>query len=176
LLRCDGFRPGAVNPGPDFDEFVRRASPRLLRTSFLLARDRGHAEDVLQEALVRTARHWRTARTAPEAYTRRVIVNLATDRWRARQRRPPEVRLEDNAHALLAPAAAPTDRLVIFDALRQLPYQQRAVAVLRYWDDASVAETAALLGISEGTVKSYSARAMARLRELISDLAEAPPC
>jgi DNA-directed RNA polymerase specialized sigma24 family protein len=64
-----------VNPGTEFDDFVRRASPRLMRTSFLLARDRGHAEDLLQEALVRTARHWRTARTAPEAYTRRVIVN-----------------------------------------------------------------------------------------------------
>ena len=87
-----------------------------------------------------------------------------------------EVRLEDNALALLAPAATTADRLVIFEALRQLPYQQRAVAVLRYWDDASVAETAALLGISEGTVKSYSARAIARLRELVSDLAEAPPC
>jgi RNA polymerase sigma-70 factor (sigma-E family) len=164
-----------VNPGPDFDDFVRRASPRLMRTSFLLARDRGHAEDLLQEALVRTARHWRTARGAPEAYTRRVIVNLATDSWRARQRRPAELPLPGNAD-LPGAAAWPGERLVILGALRQLPYQQRAVAVLRYWEDASVAETAALLGISEGTVKSYAARAIARLRELLSDRIEAPPC
>ena len=72
--------------------------------------------------------------------------------------------------------AWPGERLAILGALRQLPYQQRAVAVLRYWEGASVAETAALLGISEGTVKSYASRAIARLRELISDRIEAPPC
>jgi RNA polymerase sigma-70 factor (sigma-E family) len=165
-----------VNPGTDFDDFVRRASARLMRTSFLLARDRGHAEDLLQEALVRTARHWRTARTAPEAYTRRVIVNLATDSWRARQRRPAEVSLPDSVADVPGTEAWPGDRLAILGALRQLPYQQRAVAVLRYWEGASVAETATLLGISEGTVKSYASRAIARLRELISDRIEAPPC
>jgi RNA polymerase sigma-70 factor (sigma-E family) len=167
-----------MNLGPDFDDFVRRCSPRLLRTTYLLASDCGHAEDLLQEALVRTARHWRAARSAPEAYTRRVIVNLATDRWRALQRRPAEVPLDD--HTATAPAApadpGPGDRQVILHALRQLPYQQRAVAVLRYWDGVSVAETAALLGISEGTVKSYGARALARLRELLPDRIEAPQC
>ena len=169
-----------MNLGPDFDDFVHRSSPRLLATSYLLASDRGHAEDLLQEALVRTARHWRVARNAPEAYTRRIIVNLATDRWRARQRRPTEVQLDDEAALEPAPGAdsglAPDDRQLIINALRQLPYQQRAVAVLRYWDGATVAETAAALGISEGTVKSYAARAIARLRELLPDRIEAPPC
>jgi RNA polymerase sigma-70 factor (sigma-E family) len=166
-----------MNVGPEFDEFVRVSSQRLLRTSYLLAGDRGHAEDMLQEALVRAARHWRTARKAPEAYTRRVIVNLATDRWRTRQRRPAEVPLDylsarqrGQVEALL-PAG---DRTVILDALRMLPYQQRAVAVLRYWDDVPVAETASFLGISEGTVKSYAARAIARLREVLTDRIEAP--
>jgi len=170
-----------MNLGKDFDDFVRCSSPRLLRTSYLLASDRGHAEDLLQEALVRTARHWRTARSAPEAYTRRIIVNLATDRWRARQRRPPEVPFGEDAEVLdsrVSPDAGigPDERQLIIGALRQLPYQQRAVAVLRYWDGASVAETAALLGISEGTVKSYAARAIARLRELLPNRIEAPPC
>jgi len=166
-----------MNLGPDFDEFVRVSTPRLLRTSYLLVGDRGHAEDMLQEALVRAARRWRTARNSPEAYTRRVIVNLATDRWRARQRRPAEVLLDDTIDALgsqadsLLPAS---DRAIIVDALRQLPYQQRAVAALRYWDGLPVAETASLLGISEGTVKSYAARAIARLREVLSDRIEAP--
>jgi RNA polymerase sigma-70 factor (sigma-E family) len=166
-----------MNVGPEFDEFVRVSSARLLRTSHLLAGDRGHAEDMLQEALVRAARHWRTARNAPEAYTRRVIVNLATDRWRARQRRPVEVPLDDLSSrqrgqvGVLLPAG---DRTVILDALRQLPYQQRAVAVLRYWDGVPVSETASFLGISEGTVKSYAARAIARLRQVLTDRIEAP--
>jgi RNA polymerase sigma-70 factor (sigma-E family) len=166
-----------MNVGREFDEFVRVSSPRLLRTSYLLARDRGHAEDMLQEALVRTARHWRTARNSPEAYTRRVIVNLATDRWRARQRRPAEVPLDDPAARQRAPVEPPLcagDRTVILDALRQLPCQQRAVVVLRYWDGVPVAETATVLGISEGTVKSYAARAIARLREVLTDRIEAP--
>ena len=72
------------------------------------------------------------------------------------------------------PSWAASDRTLILDVLRQLPCQQRAVAVLRYWDGLSVAETAGLLGISEGTVKSYGARAIARLRELITDDIEVP--
>jgi RNA polymerase sigma-70 factor (sigma-E family) len=164
-----------VNPGADFDDFVRRASPRLLRTSLLLTRDRGRAEDLLQEALVRTARHWRAARAGPEAYTRRIIVNLATDSWRARQRRPVEIPLADGLAN--TPAELPSgERQIILAALLELPYQQRAVAVLRYWDDVSVAETARLLGISEGTVKSYAARAISRLREILPSRIEAPPC
>lgn len=175
MFSCDDFWCGSVNPGADFDDFVRRASPRLLRTSFLLARDRGRAEDLLQEALVRTARHWRAARAAPEAYTRRIIVNLATDSWRARQRRPVEIPLADGFAN--SPAELPSaERQIILAALLELPYQQRAVAVLRYWDDVSVAETARLLGISEGTVKSYAARAIARLREILPSRIEAPPC
>jgi RNA polymerase sigma-70 factor (sigma-E family) len=165
-----------MNLGPEFDEFVRVSSARLLRTSYLLAGDRGHAEDMLQEALVRAARHWRTARSSPEAYTRRVIVNLATDRWRARQRRPAEVPLDDPAARRLGQVELPLsadNRTVMLDALRQLPYQQRAVAVLRYWHGVPVAETASMLGISEGTVKSYAARAIARLREVLTDRIEA---
>jgi RNA polymerase sigma-70 factor (sigma-E family) len=171
-----------MNLGADFDEFVRRCSPRLLRTTYLLASDHGHAEDLLQEALVRTARQWRNARRAPEAYTRKVIVNLATDRWRALARRPAEVPLDDHTAAVTEATAepGPGDRQVILEALRELPYQQRAVAVLRYWEGAPVAETAALLGISEGTVKSYGSRALTRLRELLPELTpermEAPQC
>jgi RNA polymerase sigma-70 factor (sigma-E family) len=166
-----------MNVGPEFDEFVRSSTPRLLRTSYLLAGDRGHAEDMLQEALVRAARHWRTARSSPEAYTRRVIVNLATDRWRARQRRPAEVLLEDPAarqRGVAESAPCTGDRTVILDALAQLPYRQRAVAVLRYWDGVPIAETASTLGISEGAVKSHGARAIARLREVLADRIEAP--
>ena len=73
-----------------FDEFVANSADRLVRTAYLLCGDRGHAEDLVQTALLRTARRWRTARQQPEAYARRVVVNLAKDRWRDLARRPAE--------------------------------------------------------------------------------------
>src|SRR4051812_21203539 len=73
-----------------FDEFVSRSSDRLLRTAYLLCGDRGHAEDLVQTALMRTARRWRAARENPDAYARRVLVNLTKDRWRELSRRPSE--------------------------------------------------------------------------------------
>ena len=156
--------------GDDFDRFVRCSSGPLLRTGYLLVGDRGHAEDALQETLLRTARHWRVARDAPEAYARRVLVNVTKDRWRSLQRRPAENLLADADQGVAVgdPAAGWTDRHLIAASFRQLPDQQRAVAVLRLWDGMSVTETAELLGISEGTVKSYTFRAVARLRELLS--------
>jgi DNA-directed RNA polymerase specialized sigma24 family protein len=77
-------------PGEDFDAFVAAQSVSLLRTAYLLTGDRGHAEDLLQQVLVRTATRWRVAREAPEAYARRVLANLAKDRWRHLRRRPRE--------------------------------------------------------------------------------------
>jgi DNA-directed RNA polymerase specialized sigma24 family protein len=77
-----------------FDEFVAASADRLVRTAYLLCGDRGHAEDLVQTALLRTARRWRTARRQPEAYARRVVVNLAKDRWRDLARRPAESPLD----------------------------------------------------------------------------------
>ena len=155
-----------VRLGADFDEFVRASSGPLLRTGYLLAGDRGHAEDLLQETLLRVARHWRTARRAPESYARRVPINLAKDRWRALQRHPAEGLLGDAGCevAVADRAGQSDDRQVIAASFRLLPGQQRAVAVLRLWEGLSVTETADLLQISEGTVKSYTARAVTRLR------------
>ena len=78
----------------EFEAFVAASSDRLLRTAYLLTGDLGHAEDVVQTALLRTARRWRSAREAPEAYARTVVANLAKDRWRALGRRPAEAPLE----------------------------------------------------------------------------------
>ncbi|MFI5959521.1 SigE family RNA polymerase sigma factor [Cryptosporangium sp. NPDC051539] len=148
----------------EFEEFVRDSSDRLVRTAYLLCGDRGHAEDMTQTALLRTARRWRSARTSPEAYARRVVVNLAKDRWRALSRRPPETGLEVDVPIATDGPADADDRLL--RAVRTLPDGQQAVLVLRFFDDLSVAETAAALGCSDGTVKSQTARALERLRSI----------
>ncbi|TQS43113.1 SigE family RNA polymerase sigma factor [Cryptosporangium phraense] len=147
----------------EFEEFVRDSSDRLVRTAYLLCGDRGHAEDIIQTALLRTARRWRSARSSPEAYARRVVVNLVKDRWRSLSRRPPETGLEVDV-PMVDPVA--DDRLL--DAVRTLPEGQQAVLVLRFFTGLSVAETAAALGCSDGTVKSQTARALDRLRSTLT--------
>ena len=154
--------------GPDFDAFVREASPRLLKTAYLLCGDRGHAEDLLQTALLRTARRWSSARTAPTAYARRVLVNLAKDRWRERGRRPVEHHAIEIDTAQDPVEAQIVLRHTLFELVLTLPAKQRAVLALRYLDDLSVAETAAALGCSHGTVKSQTHDALTRLRTLLA--------
>lgn len=156
----------------DFTAFVTGASRRLLRSAYLITGDLGAAEDLLQTALERAYRRWSHVRRhgAPEAYVRRIIVNAATDAWR-RQRGRGSVPL-DEAHVPAADDAALAalpGRDALIDGLRRLPAGQRAVLVLRYFDDLTEAETARTLGCSVGTVKSQHARAVARLRELLPD-------
>lgn len=155
--------------GADFDDFVRVASPGLLRTAYLLCGDRGHAEDMLQTTLLRTARRWSTARTQPTAYARRVLVNLAKDRWRDRARRPAEHHAAE-ADVALAPAESQIVlRQTLIPLVLSLPARQRAVLALRFFDDLSVDETADALGCSAGTVKSQTHDALNRLRALLAD-------
>ena len=156
-----------------FEDFVAAHSSRLLRTAYLLTADRGHAEDLLQTALLRTARHWSRAQVAPVAYVRQVLVNLSRDRLRLLRRRPREAPLPLDPDALGAGVDHRVDglgqRRVVAQALAQLPARQRQVVVLRFFEDLPVDQTAALLGCSTGTVKSYTSRALARLRELLAD-------
>lgn len=155
-----------------FDEFVEDRSTALLRTAFLLTGDRGHAEDLLQTTLLRTLRRWAKARAAPEAYARRVLVNLAKDRLRSRGRRLPETAMPQDVASLPTVEAGydqVTDRHLVTDALAELPLRQRQVIVLRFVEDLSVEQTADLLGCSAGTVKSQTSRALTRLRELLAD-------
>jgi RNA polymerase sigma-70 factor (sigma-E family) len=151
-----------------FERFVLRSGRSLLRTAWLLTGDSGHAEDLVQTALERTAFRWDRIDGEPEAYARRAVVNLATDRWRRRQARVPEVSLAD-----LAGRSGPTtpDSTALVDLraqlvaeLRTLPPRERAVLVLRYFNDLDEAETARTLGVSQGTVKSSASRGLARLR------------
>ena len=153
--------------GSDFDQFVRDASPRLLRMAYLLTGDRGHAEDVVQTALLQVARRWRRIRGEPAPYARRAVVNLAKNHWRGRFRRPHES--TQAVEACYAPPEA--DVLlqeVLLPAVMQLPVRQRAVLVLRYFQDLSVEQTADALGCSAGTVKSQTHHALGKLREALT--------
>jgi RNA polymerase sigma-70 factor (sigma-E family) len=152
-----------------FEAFVAGASGRLLRTAYLLSGDRGHAEDLVQSTLLRTARRWPHARRQPEAYARRVLVNLAKDRWRTLRRRVAEVAVatEEPWPAATTEDESVLERERLFAAIRELPAGQRAVLVLRFFDDLSVAEVAAALDCSEGTVKSQTARALDRMRAVL---------
>ncbi|MEU8296468.1 SigE family RNA polymerase sigma factor [Micromonospora sp. NPDC048909] len=134
-----------------FAEFVRAETARLTRFAYLLTGDRHHAEDLVQVALARVAVRWERL-DDPAAYLRRVLVTQAASWWRWRRARPPE-RLD----GLLPDRAGPGDdadlRLALRAALARLTVRQRAVLVLRYYEDRTETETAALLGCRVGTVK-----------------------
>ncbi len=170
-----------MKAGQEFDDFVRERSAALLRMAYALTGDHGHAEDLLQTALLRTARRWASARNAPEAYARQVLVNLCRDRVRWLRRRPRESALAEAAEpttvdAMDAVAEQVGQRRSLIQALTDLPMAQRHVVVLRFLEDLSVAETAELLGISQGTVKSYTSRALSSLRVILNDMAVADGC
>ena len=156
----------------DFTVFVAASSRRLLRTAFLVTGDLDSAQDVLQVALERVYLRWGwiRRRELPEAYARRVIVNAAIDAKRAARR----LRIVHLDELDLPPLIDATlEGVPVRDALlacvRELPARQRAVLVLRYFDDLTESETARVLGCTVGTVKSQHARAMARLRQLLPE-------
>ncbi len=155
----------------EFTEFVGSASAMLLRAALVLLNSREEAEDALQLTLLRTFRRWDRAREAPEAYSRTVLVNVCRERWR-HQKRHPEVTgaLEDlGGRAVVTSFAEAADRRhLLVRVLRRLPDVQREVLVFRYLLDTSVADTAAALGIAEGTVKSAASRGLDQLRMLLS--------
>jgi RNA polymerase sigma-70 factor (sigma-E family) len=155
----------------DFDRFVLDRSTALLRTTVLLVGDRGHAEDILQTALLRLATRWHSVKGHPEAYLRQVLVNLARDRWRRAARRVPERELEHAANVSVGrdPADTVVDREALRQALAELPRRQREVIVMRFFAELSVAETAEALRTSEGTVKAHTSRAVARLRKSLGE-------
>jgi RNA polymerase sigma-70 factor (ECF subfamily) len=144
-----------------YTAFVNARYRALVRTAYLLVGDRGHAEDLVQTVLVKTYTAWPRLRQPEnaEAYARKVLVRAAV-RWRSR-RWHGEVPTHDLPEALTADLGDLTD---VRTALAALPVGQRAVLVLRFLDDLSEAQTAALLGISPGTVKSRTSRALAALR------------
>jgi RNA polymerase sigma-70 factor (sigma-E family) len=147
----------------EFDGFVAARSSALLRTAYLLTRDFATAEDLLQTALAKSWFAWRRIDGPPEAYVRKVLVTTYATWWRRRWRGE-----EPTAELPEVPGADGTgpvdERDLLWRAVGQLPRQQRAIVVLRYYEDLSETEIAATLGISVGTVKSGASRALTALR------------
>jgi RNA polymerase sigma-70 factor (sigma-E family) len=157
----------------EFDRFVASASPGLLRAAYLMTGDTGEAEDLLQSALLRVFRRWGAISESPTAYAFTVLMNLSRDHRRQQHRQRTTLASESrDASAAVDPVGRLLDRSEIVQAARRLPRAQQAVIACRYLLDFSVTETAAALDLPEGTVKSYTARALAKMRELLTNRSE----
>ncbi|MBY8873877.1 SigE family RNA polymerase sigma factor [Micromonospora sp. PLK6-60] len=157
-----------------FHEFVVQRSPALSRTAYLLTGDHQLAEDLLQSALARTYRHWRRIHGGdPEAYVRRAMYHQQVSWWRRRrvaerlEAVPTELPRGDHSDATAL-------RLTLDAALRRLTPRQRAVLVLRYYEDLTEAQVAEALGCSIGTVKRHGHDAVRRLRAIAPELVDRP--
>ena len=159
----------------EFRRFAARHLSTLLKGAYLLLRDIDLAEDAVQGTLLRVFRHWNDARTAPEAYSHRTMINVCRDHWRRQRRRPQEM-LGVNPDTVVDTEQSFSDELarrdMVDQALAGLPRQQREVLVLRFLFDLSVAETAELLRLPEGTVKSSVHRGLRHLRDVLDPPAE----
>jgi RNA polymerase sigma-70 factor (sigma-E family) len=149
----------------DFEEFVLLRSPRLLRTAYLLTRDWAAAEDLLQTALVKAWFVWSRMESDPERYVRKILTNTYATWWRRRwTAEDPVDEVPERRGARQDPHADVDARDELWRSLGRLPRRQRAVLVLRYFEDLTEAETAEVMGTSTGTVKSQTAKALAKLR------------
>ena len=150
-------------------EFVSARGAALSRAAYLLTGDHQAAEDLVQETYVVLVRRWQKSGTVdPEAYVRRILYSRFVDGWRRRRlwelpwASPPDTAGGDEA-------GTATDRLTLAGALSRLTPKQRAVLVLRFYEDLTESQAAAALGISPNTVKSQTRVALQRLRELVPD-------
>lgn len=152
-----------------FREFVESRLHRLRHLAYLMCGDMHHAEDAVQQSLTKLYAVWhRTEFNSADAYANRIVINTVKSQrslaWFRRERptdAPPERLLDDGNPQVV-------DRIVVLTALAKLPKRQRAVIVLRYWEDRSVEDTANILRCTQGTVKSHSVRGLKRLRELLA--------
>jgi RNA polymerase sigma-70 factor (sigma-E family) len=152
----------------EFTEFVHAVWPGLYRTAYLMLGDHQLAEDLVQTSLAKTYASWRKVRDpgAAPGYARVVLAHTAASWFRRRSWRNehPTETIPDSGIE-----HDPSTRPALIDALGTLAPRQRAVVVLRYYDDLSVREVAHALGISEGTVKSQTSDALARMRTLLGE-------
>jgi RNA polymerase sigma-70 factor (sigma-E family) len=150
-----------------FEAWARSRQQGLVRTAYLLTGDFHRAEDLVQEALVKAAARWDSlAGGSPDAWVRTVVYRDHVSWWRRHRR---EV-LTTPREVGVPPVGE--DSLVLREALGRLTGRQRAVLVLRYVEDLSLAETAEVLGVSVGSVKKHASVAIARLRQIAPELEE----
>ncbi|MFB7286922.1 SigE family RNA polymerase sigma factor [Actinacidiphila glaucinigra] len=154
-----------------FTRYVRAKGPALLRTARSLTANPCDAEDLLQTALTKTYLAWDRIddHRALDGYVRRTLVNTRTSQWRRRrvEEYATDELPEPCGHAVAGPDAAEqqAQRDALLRAIARLPARQRAMVVLRYYEDMSEVQTAEALGVSVGTVKSAVSRALGKLRE-----------
>lgn len=157
----------------EFREYVAARQGALYRAALLLTGHRQDAEDLVQSALTKLAGRWSRVRQldSPDAYVRKILYHQHVSRWRSTRRRSeyPAAQPPDVA-ARVDPATESALRLGVAQALRQLTAKQRAVLVLRYYEDLPEADVARLLGCSVGNVRSQTHRSLARLRVLCPEL------
>jgi RNA polymerase sigma-70 factor (sigma-E family) len=160
----------ASRSSAEFAEFASTRSPALFRAAYLMVGQRGLAEDLLQEALTKTYVAWPRLRDTgnAEAYARKAITTTAISWWRRKawKAEVPRDDLPDQSAA--EPGAAVDERDWLWTELQLLAPRQRAAIVLRYYEDLTEADTAEVLGVPVGTVKSMVSRGMDRLREELS--------
>lgn len=143
---------------------------RLVRLGYLLCGDAHRAEDVAADAFVRVYPHWREGRVADVgAYLRKAVANGLREQHRRSTVRDIRPVADPDPGAVDAVEGATVEQQRVLAALRRLPEEQRLVVVLRIWDDLSEAATAEILGVAVGTVKSRTARAVERLRQLLEE-------
>ncbi|MFF2849901.1 SigE family RNA polymerase sigma factor [Streptomyces sp. NPDC058001] len=161
--------PTAHRAYPSFASYVRARGPVLLRTARSLTANPSDAEDLLQTALTKTYVAWDRIEDhrALDGYVRRALLNTRTSQWR--KRKVDEFACDELPEPETVPAGDPAEQQALRDAMwraiTKLPARQRAMVVLRYYEDLSEAQTAAVLGVSIGTVKSAVSRALGKLRE-----------
>jgi RNA polymerase sigma-70 factor (sigma-E family) len=173
---ADRIGPRGCLGDEELERLIADRGGHLLCAAIALAGSRQEGEDLLQAAIERLFRHRRRVGSNPEGYLRRILYNLAIDGWRRRGRRQGKLPLlygQRADDAGVDPFGVVDLRDALVRALAELPPGQRAVLVLRYWEELTEAETAAMLGCSEGTVKSAASRGLRRLRELAAAWDEA---
>jgi RNA polymerase sigma-70 factor (sigma-E family) len=151
----------------EFVEFAAASALRLRRTAFLLCHDWHLAQDLTQTALAKTYVVWRRVwrNGNPEAYTQKILLRAFLDQ----QRRHSSTELIMSELPEIARQEHSELRLALLEALRRLPARDRAIVVLRYWEDLSIETTAELLELPVATVKAQSSRSLAKLRVLLQD-------
>jgi RNA polymerase sigma-70 factor (sigma-E family) len=163
----------------EFERFAALEADALLRSAYLMIGDRGEAEDLVQECLLRLARKWPRVRSMehPGAYARRVLFNLILDGGGGRAKRRTElsaIQTADGHAGAQETTVALETRVELLQALGELPARQRAVLVLRYFADLPETEVATILDCPRGTVKSSSSRGLERLREALDPATSLP--